>query len=548
MSELTLLDCNASYGVRPDKQLEERWSLAHLLEDQELAGIAGALVRHTQALCYDYMHGNRRLLREISDHRDRLFPLWTIVPHGAGDFPAPHEMVREMNGNGVRAAAMFPRASGIPVSRFVLEPTAQCLADQGFLLVVPFPEFAGYAEARTFLEIFAAGPVLLKDASWAQWRSLVALMDEFPNVHTEFSTFQANRAIEWFCGRFGPERCLFGTDQPNKSPGAARAFLDFTLLEPAEARKVAGENLAALLGTELPGVPAPSQWHDSITEATRRGHPVPVPALDAHCHVLHDGADGAGGAYAMIKGDARGMMELTRRMGVEVTAMMSWNGTVGMDAVAGNELVLNVVRQFPEEIVGLTTLNPAVMSPEEMLQEMKKYHLEHGFPGLKPYVRTPIPYNDPLFEPWWEFADEHHLYGLFHIGVGGVNVVADIAGRHPNFHCLIAHSGGSYAFAKQVAEAAKQHPNIYAELTLTPVTNGVVEWLVGEIGADRVLFGTDAPMRDPRPQLGWVLYTRLTEDQKRLVLGENFRRILQQGVLPKALPEVLLRGADFTVK
>jgi predicted TIM-barrel fold metal-dependent hydrolase len=31
-----------------------------------------------------------------------------------------------------------------------------------------------------------------------------------------------------------------------------------------------------------------------------------------------------------------------------------------------------------------------------------------------------------------------------------------------------------------------------------------VEFLVEATGADHILFGTDAPMRDPRPQLGWV--------------------------------------------
>ena len=38
---------------------------------------------------------------------------------------------------------------------------------------------------------------------------------------------------------------------------------------------------------------------------------------------------------------------------------------------------------------------------------------------------------------------------------------------------------------------------------VTPVTNGVVEYLVEATDDEHVLFGTDAPMRDPRQQLGW---------------------------------------------
>jgi predicted TIM-barrel fold metal-dependent hydrolase len=72
----------------------------------------------------------------------------------------------------------------------------------------------------------------------------------------------------------------------------------------------------------------------------------------------------------------------------------------------------------------------------------------------------------------------------------------------------------------------KDHPNIGAELTLTPVTNGVIEWLASQVGDGRILFGTDAPMRDPRPQLGWVVWADLPLASRRKILGENFRSLL----------------------
>jgi len=39
--------------------------------------------------------------------------------------------------------------------------------------------------------------------------------------------------------------------------------------------------------------------------------------------------------------------------------------------------------------------------------------------------------------------------------------------------------------------------------------------------ADRVLFCTDAPMRAPIPQLGWVVYSRIAEADKEKILGGN---------------------------
>ena len=84
-----------------------------------------------------------------------------------------------------------------------------------------------------------------------------------------------------------------------------------------------------------------------------------------------------------------------------------------------------------------------------------------------------------------------------------------------------------------MAACIREHPNVYAEITLTPVTNRVVEFLVEATDEDHVLFGTDAPMRDPRQQLGWVLWADLPEGTRAKILGLNFQRILERVRLGK---------------
>ena len=71
-------------------------------------------------------------------------------------------------------------------------------------------------------------------------------------------------------------------------------------------------------------------------------------------------------------------------------------------------------------------------------------------------------------------------------------------------------------------------PNVYAEITYTSVTNGVIEFLVEAAGEDRVVFGSDQPMRDPRPQLGWVVWADLPAEVRAKVLGGNFQTILDR--------------------
>jgi predicted TIM-barrel fold metal-dependent hydrolase len=72
------------------------------------------------------------------------------------------------------------------------------------------------------------------------------------------------------------------------------------------------------------------------------------------------------------------------------------------------------------------------------------------------------------------------------------------------------------------------HPNVVLEITLTSVTFRVIEFMVREVGAEKVLFGTDQPMRDPIPQFGWMAYTRCSYEDKKKMFGLNMRRILRR--------------------
>ena len=146
------------------------------------------------------------------------------------------------------------------------------------------------------------------------------------------------------------------------------------------------------------------------------------------------------------------------------------------------------------------------------------------------YARTRVRYNDPVFDPWWKIADENGLFGLMDSGDYPLYLkdMEDLAQRYPHVSLFLDHAGRNFATAEEYAQLAKQYENVYLQLTYTSVPEGVIEYLYQEGLAHKTLYGTDAPMRDPRPQLGWVAFADIPMAEKRLILGGNMQRILKR--------------------
>lgn len=531
-SELIYFDCNAAFGRFNNRDPEARWSMEHLHEDLELAGIAGALVHHHLALNGEPMLGNLRLIEEIRPYRAQLWPCWVAMPQVGDAFLPADELADQLRAHDVPAVRVDPLSLGVPLSDRVWTPLLDVLRATRRLLLLPVP----YGDwdidkIDRFLALAHDVPVALVGSSWRRWRGVAALMEAHEHLHLEFSLFQANRAVEWFAHRFGPHRCLFGTGLPHRAPGAARGFLDFTLLPREQTALIAGGNLRSLLGAGPDTAPQPGQWHDAITAAVRHGQPLPCTVLDAHCHIGHDGCTSLAPDVVAQQGDAAGMLELIRRTGIDKTAIMSWAGPLCMDTELGNRIVADAVRRHPEAFIGVATINPDFDSPQTIDDVIAHYHDELGFPGLKTF--TPyqtIDYDDPKFARWLQYANDRRLYLVFDPKGGdqATDCTRNLATRYPHLSIHLDHCGQSWPYARWAVAMLREHANLVAQLNFTMVTNGVIEYLVREVGAHRVLFGTDSPMRDPRPQAAWLTFTRLHEDDKRAIFGSNFQLLLDR--------------------
>ena len=199
------------------------------------------------------------------------------------------------------------------------------------------------------------------------------------------------------------------------------------------------------------------------------------------------------------------------------------------DGTTGNDQTAAFVSRYPERFIGFAYVSP--LMPEFMVPELERAIDKLGFLAIKiypPYSRWLL--NDPVWDPVYQFADDRGLAIISHTGAEETCwpiYVEDIAGRYPNANFVIAHAGNSEPYRSQSIRAAQRFSNVYVETCSTFREPGVIERLVAEAGADRVVFGSDVPLMDPRTQLGKIITARIGDCEKRLVLGENARRLLR---------------------
>ncbi len=100
--------------------------------------------------------------------------------------------------------------------------------------------------------------------------------------------------------------------------------------------------------------------------------------------------------------------------------------------------------------------------------------------------------------------------------------LVELARRHPDANFICAHAGGDWERGIRIV---RPMANISVDVAGFDPTAGMVEMAVRELGAERVLYGSDVGGRSFASQLGKVLGADIPDSAKELMLGGNLRRL-----------------------
>lgn len=260
------------------------------------------------------------------------------------------------------------------------------------------------------------------------------------------------------------------------------------------------------------------------------------PKIDAHCHVWNLGneADEATSAERLIStGDMLGITEFW------CSSPITGGRLAGIEEVrAENDAVLRAMKRFPDHIRGLCFVIPGHY--RHALDEIDRC-LDAGMIGLKLYNQYRI--DDPAVYPVIERIVERKVPLLEHAGlptarehldaqplISNGRHFAEMNRRYPEAMVIHAHIGGGGDWENTIRAMRGTSRALVCDVSGSNLDDGQVELAVAEMGADRVLFGTDGTMSG---SVGKVIDATLTDKEKDMIFWDNAERILAaQGAAP----------------
>jgi len=255
-------------------------------------------------------------------------------------------------------------------------------------------------------------------------------------------------------------------------------------------------------------------------------------AIDVHGHYGPYEQDASDLNRLLMSGDAALVVRRARAVNIRWTAVSPLLGLLPRgqaDAAAGNAEAARVVAET-DGLLQWVVVDPrrpeTYSQAEEMLQGPRcagiKIHPEEHLYAIAEHGRA-------LFE----FAARHRAVVLGHSSERN-SLCADYvrwANEFPDVRLILAHLGCGWDndLTHQVRGIqASKHGNVYADTSSArSIMSGLIEYAVREVGAERVLFGTDTPLYSAAAQRARIDHAGITEGEKRLILHDNAVRLLR---------------------
>ncbi len=131
-------------------------------------------------------------------------------------------------------------------------------------------------------------------------------------------------------------------------------------------------------------------------------------------------------------------------------------------------------------------------------------------------------------QPCWHALGSRKALILVHStpdGRANPNAIAAVAEKFPHLEIVLGHPVFTEDQRQQAAKQVDAHPNLHLDLAYQadPATT---EFFVREVGAERVLFGSDAPYFEPQKVIASIEAASISEAERDQIFSGAARRLI----------------------
>ena len=252
----------------------------------------------------------------------------------------------------------------------------------------------------------------------------------------------------------------------------------------------------------------------------------PFRAIDTHAHFGTFGRDSGLIRDHIARGSPDLVVRWARQQGIRLTFVSALRALVpsGGDPRAGNMEATKAVERFPDDLRFWAVLDPVRESDfsgvEDLLAHpqcvgIKIHPIEHCYDIRDHGTRI------------FSFAAEHDVIVQSHSGEKGCWPMdyVPLADAFPSLRLILSHLGcgedGRVDHQVRAVRAARHH-NIWTDTSSQQSLRvGLIEWALGEIGSDRILFGSDVPCYFTASQFVRIASAEFTEADKQAIFWDN---------------------------
>jgi predicted TIM-barrel fold metal-dependent hydrolase len=237
--------------------------------------------------------------------------------------------------------------------------------------------------------------------------------------------------------------------------------------------------------------------------------------IDAHNHV--GGPDRGDGK----KQSADEIVTEMNRLGIDKAVIFPFSELVpGISFSFANDNIAKAVSKYPDRLIGFARLGPNF--GKTAVEELKR-DVKIGLAGIKLHPSSQnFSLRNNYLRDIIEKASMLDIPIIFDSGKkeSPPEHFGELAELFPEAKIIMAHMFGDFL------RIALHHQNIYIQTTDMP-RKEIIQEAVKELGAERIIMGSDSPYISMEVELKKIKSLNISENEKKLIIGENMRRMLE---------------------